>query len=105
MLTYLEFNVTKQRHYEILDRFDGDDVSKQLEEAKRDGDSSIWSTVRLSSGISANILDFRIPQKHVVGDMLARRPAPKGWCGGPATSLVTRRKRRQFRERTLGRFI
>jgi hypothetical protein len=45
------------------------DVSKRLEKAKRDGDSMNWSTVRLSSGISANILDFRIPQKHVVGDM------------------------------------
>jgi hypothetical protein len=30
-----------------------------------------WTTVRLSSGISANILDFSIPQKHVVRDRLA----------------------------------
>jgi len=32
-------------------------------------------TVRLSSGISANILDFRLPQKHVLKDVLAWRPA------------------------------
>jgi hypothetical protein len=30
-----------------------------------------WTTVRLSSGISTNILDFSIPQKHVVRDRLA----------------------------------
>jgi len=29
----------------------------------------------LSSGISANILDFRTPQKHVVADMMALKPA------------------------------
>jgi hypothetical protein len=29
------------------------------------------TTVRLSSGISANILDFGIPQKHVLSDMMA----------------------------------
>jgi hypothetical protein len=28
-------------------------------------------TVRLSSGISANILDFGIPQKHVLADVAA----------------------------------
>jgi hypothetical protein len=27
-------------------------------------------TVRLSSGISANILDFRLPQKHVLGHVI-----------------------------------
>jgi len=32
-------------------------------------------TVRLSSGISANILDFRLPQKHVLTDVLAWKPA------------------------------
>src|SRR5712675_1315894 len=31
-----------------------------------------WTTVRLSSGISANILDFGIPQKHVLTGMLAQ---------------------------------
>jgi hypothetical protein len=30
-----------------------------------------WTTVRLSSGISANILDFGIPQKHVLRGVLA----------------------------------
>src|SRR3954470_16134689 len=35
------------------------------------------STVRLSSGISANILDFRLPQKHVLGIMPGRIPAAK----------------------------
>ena len=31
-----------------------------------------WTTVRLSSGISANILDFGIAQKHVLTDMTAQ---------------------------------
>jgi len=30
-----------------------------------------WTTVRLSSGICANILDFGIPQKHVLRDLPA----------------------------------
>jgi len=30
-----------------------------------------WTTVRLSSGICANILDFGIPQKHVLWGVLA----------------------------------
>src|SRR3954467_1182156 len=30
-----------------------------------------WTTVRLSSGICTNILDFGIPQKHVLGGVLA----------------------------------
>ena len=32
-----------------------------------------WTTVRLSSGISANILDFGIPQKHVLWGLPAER--------------------------------
>ena len=36
-----------------------------------------WTTVRLSSGISANILDFGIPQKHVLSDMLAMETGRK----------------------------
>ncbi len=35
-----------------------------------------WTTVRLSSGISANILDFGIPQKHVLWDL----PAMEAGC-------------------------
>jgi hypothetical protein len=33
--------------------------------------------VRLSSGISANILDFGIPQKHVLTDMTATEAGRK----------------------------
>jgi hypothetical protein len=33
--------------------------------------------VRLSSGISANILDFGIPQKHVLNDMTAMETGRK----------------------------
>src|ERR1700726_2329448 len=32
------------------------------------GEAANLLTVRLSSGISANILDFRVPQKHVLTD-------------------------------------
>jgi hypothetical protein len=38
----------------------------------------------LSSGISANILDFRIPQKDVLWIMLARQPAARLAAGGDA---------------------
>jgi len=36
-----------------------------------------WNTVRLSSGISANILDFGIPQKHVLKGMTAMEAGRK----------------------------
>ncbi len=36
-----------------------------------------WTTVRLSSGISANILDFGTPQKHVLNDMMAMETGRK----------------------------
>ena len=36
-----------------------------------------WTTVRLSSGIRANILDFGIPQKHVLTDMTATEAGRK----------------------------
>src|ERR1700686_5058884 len=46
---------------------------------------AVWAanltTVRLSSGISANILDFGIPQKHVVCDLLAMETVRKAGVG------------------------
>jgi hypothetical protein len=45
----------------------------------------VWAanltTVRLSSGISANILDFGIPQKHVLTDMTAMETGRKAGGG------------------------
>jgi hypothetical protein len=40
-----------------------------------------WTTVRLSSGISANILDFSIPQKLVVRDRLAMETTSEAGVG------------------------
>ena len=40
-----------------------------------------WTTVRLSSGISANILDFGIPQKHVLKGMTAMEAGRKAGGG------------------------
>ena len=40
------------------------------------------AAVRLSSGISANILDFGIPQKHVLTDMTAMETGCKAGGGG-----------------------
>jgi hypothetical protein len=45
-----------------------------------------WTTVRLSSGISANILEFGIPQKHVVIDMTAMETGRKAGGGQVQTS-------------------
>jgi hypothetical protein len=46
---------------------------------------AVWAanltTVRLSSGISANILDFGIPQKHVLNDMTAQEAGRKAGGG------------------------
>jgi hypothetical protein len=42
------------------------------------------STVRLSSGISANILDFRLPQKHVLGDVMMEAGCKAGAGEGHA---------------------
>jgi hypothetical protein len=39
-----------------------------------------WTTARLSSGISTNILDFGTPQKHVLNGMTARQST--GEAGG-----------------------
>jgi hypothetical protein len=44
--------------------------------------------VRLSSGISANILDFGIPQKHVVTDMAAQETGRKAGGGEVQTCEV-----------------
>ena len=45
------------------------------------------STVRLSSGISPNILDFRLPQKHVLKDVLAWKPVLRAGAGeGPGVN-------------------
>ena len=51
------------------------------EKASDGGNGRKWTTVRLSSGISANILDFGIPQKHVVMDMAAQETGRKAGSG------------------------
>ena len=69
---------------------------------------AVWTanltTVRLSSGISANILDFGIPQKHVVKDMKAMETGRKAGAGevrdqtqaqAPIRQKVARRVLRQ----------
>src|SRR5260370_35550653 len=42
--------------------------------------------LRLSSGISANILDFRIPQKHVWGRATMQTSRRAGGGGGPGVT-------------------
>src|ERR1700675_383072 len=60
-------------------------------------------TVRLSSGISANILDFRLPQKHVLRAVpAAGRPQgrPQAWDQTPTNSAAAqaRNQRQSGRE-------
>ena len=59
------------------------------EKAKVGEDGRELSTVRLSSGISANILDFRLPQKHVLWTVPVWKPAaaPKGERPSDFTNL------------------
>jgi hypothetical protein len=53
------------------------------------------TTVRLSSGISANILDFGIPQKHVLTEVLAVETSGK--AGGGEVPTCQTAPRRQAR--------
>jgi hypothetical protein len=58
------------------------DVSGSREKPAMAATAANWTTVRLSSGISANILDFSIAQKHVLTDMTAQETVRKaGWSG------------------------
>ena len=54
------------------------------------------TTVRLSSGISANILDFGIPQKHVLTEMPAMEASGK--AGGGEVPTCQTAPRRQTRD-------
>src|SRR5207253_7404371 len=62
---------------ETISRFDRSDVSNGLRKPQQAASAANLSTVRLSSGISANILDFRLPQKHVLQAMPAWKPAAR----------------------------
>jgi hypothetical protein len=53
----------------------------QPEKASNGGNGRNRTTVRLSSGISANILDFGIPQKHVLKVMTAMETSGKAGVG------------------------
>jgi hypothetical protein len=61
---------------------------RQSEKASDGGNGRKWTTVRLSSGTSANILDFGIPQKHVVTDMAAQETGRKAGDGEVQTCEV-----------------
>src|ERR1700675_506214 len=82
---------------------------KRPEKAKAGGGGREFATVRLSSGISANILDFRLPQKHVLRAMPAWKPAAKPAGGGEpgVTNSATARGARpaSIRERAHGSFV
>jgi hypothetical protein len=65
-------NCRPRRNFKSLRTWRG---FRQPEKAGDGGNGAIWTTVRLSSGISANILDFGSPQKHVLADMTALKPA------------------------------
>jgi hypothetical protein len=52
-----------------------------------------WTTVRLSSGICANILDFGIPQKHVLQGVLAMETGGVAGGAGVRTNQASRPSR------------
>jgi hypothetical protein len=73
ILTYLRFNVTKQsaaaKYYTISSPTACfHPARKGAPPARKGQQDEIWSSLQLSSGISANILDFGTPQKHVLKD-------------------------------------
>ncbi len=103
ILTYLGFKVTKLSSAdETLDRFARGDVSSGLKKPEMAARAANLLTVRLSSGISANILDFRIPQKHVLRVMPAWKPAAGVVANGGQTyqSAPQARPERAARLRT-----
>jgi hypothetical protein len=57
------------------------DVSSSRKKPAMAATAANLTTVRLSSGISANILDFGIPQKHVLSDMTAMDTGGKALKG------------------------
>ena len=59
----------------------GRDIAKGLTRPEGERRAFERVTVRLSSGISANILDFRAPQKHVLEDMTAMGTGRKAGGG------------------------
>jgi len=67
------------------------------------------TTVRLSSGISANILDFGIPQKRVLTETPAMETSGKAGGGEVPTCQTARGARRairaSIRERAHGSFV
>src|SRR5437588_6400155 len=58
------------------------DVSSSRKKPAMAATAANLTTVRLSTGISANILDFGIPQKHVVADMTAMEAGRKAGSSG-----------------------
>src|ERR1700738_4647830 len=68
---------------------------------------AVWAanltTVRLSSGISANILDFGTPQKHVVCDLLAMETGSKAGVGEVQTYSTAPRSRQPRRKARVSR--
>src|SRR6185312_503079 len=63
--------------------------NSQPARAKQNG---TWSTLQLSSGISANILDFGMPQKHVLKDKMTI--AARAVAGEPGYHRIRRPKSR-----------
>jgi hypothetical protein len=81
MLTYLWFNVTKLSATTKLYVVSSWRRARQPEKPTLAATAANWTTVRLSSGISANILDFGVPQKHVVRDRLAMESTGEAGVG------------------------
>src|ERR1700737_2293711 len=70
------------------------------------GESRKLSTVRWSSGISATILDFRLPQKHVHGHVRMETGCKVGVGEGPGvTNSGAGARSASIREKAHGSFV
>src|SRR5436190_20637869 len=108
ILTYLRFNVTKlpsaAKHY-VVSFATAFEVACESQRWRPRPVN--WTTVRLSSGISANILDFTIPQKHVLRACGCGN-RPQGRAGVEPSEPKTAARVRliaPIRERTHGGFV
>src|SRR6185437_8705454 len=85
-------------------------LSNGLKMPKQAATAALRSTVRLSSGMCVNILDFLIPQKHVLKDVLAMETTAKAGVGevrvhqaSRAAEPGQRQRWRRLRQRKQGK--
>src|SRR3954452_8967768 len=110
ILTYLGFNVTKRSartKFSIVSRRVGIEA-RRPQWARQAATAGADQPCDCRTAFRQNILDFRLPQKHVLGDMLATETGRNKAGGGPARNQLSQPgpnrgrgvpQRRRYRQR------